>query len=218
MPKPQAGIFITSALFSNLGFLGAFVAFALLGEVAFGLATLYLMFFNPTFYALGFSFAKRFGEGSIHSSSADAYRDELRLYPFIGICLGLLFSLAKIPRPDFLVTVNSVLIPIDTAIYLTAIGSQLHMEPLRRWLNPCFAMSLIKFVYSPLVALGLIYVFRIEGMSRFVVLLQAAMPVGISSLMLSLLFELDHKLASALWFFTTLASIPWLWFYIFIIK
>ena len=40
LSAPQTGSFLTCAFFSNLGFLGAFIAFALYGEAAYGLAML----------------------------------------------------------------------------------------------------------------------------------------------------------------------------------
>jgi malate permease and related proteins len=216
--NPESGVFITSAVFSNLGFFGAFIAFAIYGEIGYSLASLYMVFFSPTFYALGFSIAKHYGGGRHESSEADAYRDELRLYPFIGILLGFVLSIAKIPRPAFISTINVTLIPIDTLLYMLALGSQLHIEPVTKWLRPCLSISLIKFVYSPLVALGLVYFCGIDGINRFVVLLQAAMPVGVSSLMLALIFDLDQKLASSLWLFTTVLAVPWLLFYLQMIK
>jgi len=211
---PQTGSFLTCAMFSNLGFLGAFVAFALFGEVAYSLAMLYLLYFSPCFYLVGFTIAKRFGHDVRVPSSGPALADELRAWPFLGLCLGLVLSLAKVPRPAAFELLNHVLIPIDTALYLAAIGSQLTFEPLGRWVMPCMAMSAIKFGYSSLVGWLLVWFFHVEGLSRFVVLLQASMPVAISPLMLGLLFGLDRKLSSALWMFTTALTLPWLLLYI----
>ena len=70
-------------------------------------------------------------------------------------------------------------------------------------------MSAIKFVYTPLIAWLLLTAFKIEGLPRLVVLLEASTPVAVSPLVLPLLFGLDRKLSNALWVFTTLAAIPW---------
>jgi predicted permease len=214
LTRPQTGSFLTCAMFSNLGFFGAFIAFALFGEVAYGLAMLYVVSFSPCFYLVGFGLAKRFGQSTHPASSPTGLADELRLYPFVGLCLGLVLGLVHVPRPAPFELVNHVLIPIDTMLYLMAIGSQLRVEPIGPWLAPCLTMSLIKFGYSPLVGWGLASLFHVEGLSRFIVLLQTAMPVAISPLMLPLLFGLDRQLAVALWVFTTLLAIPWLFVYL----
>jgi predicted permease len=124
--------------------------------------------------------------------------------------VGVLLNLAGVVRPQPLEWLNHVLIPLDTALYLTAIGSQLHLASPRPHLAPCLVMSGIKFLYTPLVAWLLVAAFGLQGLPRFVVLLQASTPVAVSPMVLPLLFNLDRRLANALWLFTTVASLPWL--------
>lgn len=208
LADPQTGIFLASAYFSNVGYLGAFTAFALFGEAAYGLCVLFFVFFTPAFYTLGFWLGARYG-GPRHGTSAPILKDELRLYPFIGMLAGLALNLVGIRRPAGLEWLNHVLIPVDTALYLAAIGSQLRFESLRPWIRPCLAMSAIKFLYAPLVAWLLVTALHLQGLPRMVVLLEASTPVAVSPLVLPLLFGLDRKLANALWVFTTLVAIPW---------
>ena len=211
LAKPQVGSFLTCAFFSNVGYLGAFTAFALFGEVAYGLCMLYLVFFTPCFYTLGFWMAARYGRTVTSSSMSEAFGNgELRLYPFIGMAIGALLSLTGIARPAPLVWLNHLLIPLNTAVYLVAIGSQLTFDSPRPWFKPCLVMSAIKFLYTPLIAWMLVSLCNIQGLPRLVVLLQASTPVAVSPLVLPLLFGLDRKLANALWLFTTALAIPWL--------
>lgn len=209
LTRPQTGSFLTCALFSNVGYFGAFLAFALFGEAAYALCVLYLVFFTPCFYTLGFWLASRHGTPGRRAGLADAFNDELRLYPFLGMVAGIALNLARVPRPVFLEWLNHALIPLDTALYLTAIGSQVVFESPRPWLRPCLAMSGIKFLFSPFIAWALLSLFQIQGLPRFIVLLEASTPVAVSPLVLPLLFGLDRKLANALWLFTTAAAIPW---------
>ena len=210
LSKPQIGSFLTCAFFSNVGYLGAFTAFALFGEVAYGLCVLYLVFFTPCFYTLGFGLAAHYGHAVAPSGFGEAFSMELRVYPFIGMAIGALLSLTGVPRPAPLVWFNHLLIPIDIALYLVAVGSQLRFHSPRPWLAPCLAMSGIKFLYTPLVAWGLVTLTHLHGLPRLIVLLEASTPVAVSPLVLPLLFGLDRRLANALWVFTTLLAIPWL--------
>ena len=214
LTKPQIGGFLTCAFFSNLGYLGAFTAFALFGEAAYGLCMLYLVFFTPCFYTLGFGIASHYGHPIASSRLGIAFNSELRMYPFIGMALGALLSLGRVARPMPLQWLNHMLIPLNTALYLITIGSQLTFESPRLWLRPCLVMSGIKFLYTPLIAWLMVSLFRINGLARLVVLLQASTPVAVSPLVLPLLFGLDRKLTNALWLFTTLVAIPWLLFVI----
>ena len=210
LSRPATGSFLTCAFFSNLGYFGAFSAFALHGEAAYALCMLYLVFFTPCFYTVGFGVAARYG-GQAREGSAmgTAFSDRLRLYPFLGMLAGAALSLAGVPRPAPLVWLNHVLIPVDTALYLIAIGSQITFASPRPWLSSCLAMSGIKFVYTPLVAWLLVSLFHLQGLPRFVVLLEAATPVAVSPLVLPLLFGLDKRFANALWLFTTTLAMPY---------
>ncbi|MBI3996621.1 MAG: hypothetical protein HY352_03075 [Candidatus Omnitrophica bacterium] len=210
LTNPQMGSFLTCALFSNVGYLGAFTAFALFGEAGYGLCMLYLVFFTPCFYTLGFWVASRYGHPATPTTFSKAYNDDLRLYPFLGMLVGVALNLARVPRPMPLEWFNHVLIPVDTSLYLTAIGSQLTVASPRPWLRSCVVMSGIKCLYTPLVAWMLLNLFQIHGLPRTIVLLEAATPVAVSPLVLPLLFGLDRKLSNALWLFTTLVAIPWL--------
>ena len=207
--RPQTGSFLTCAFFSNLGYFGAFTAFALSGEAAYGLCMLYLVFFTPCFYTWGFWVAARYGKSRKPSVLGAAFRDDLRLYPFVGMFAGVLLSLTRVPRPVAFEWLNHVLIPLDTALYLIAIGSQVTFESPRPWLRACLVMSAVKFLYTPCVAWALLNLFDIHGLARRTVLLQASTPVAVSPLVLPLLFGLDRKFSNALWLFTTLLAVPW---------
>ncbi len=210
LTAPETGSFLTCAFFSNVGYLGAFTAFALFGETAYALCVLYFVFFTPCFYTLGFGIAARYGRPAGSTALGRAYHAVLRLYPFLGMLAGIGLSLSGLPRPAWCETANHILIPADTALYLMAIGSQLSFASPGPWLRACLVMSGIKFVYAPLVAWSLVTLFHVEGLARFVVLLEASTPVAVSPLVLPLLFGLDRKLANALWLFTTAVAIPWI--------
>ena len=220
LSRPQAGSFLTCAMFSNLGFLGAFIGFAMFGEPAYALAQVHLLFFSPAFYVIGFGLASRLGSRSTSSpAGSTSGGDELRFFPLIGLLAGLGLHLARIPRPPLFEALNHILIPATTILYLMAIGSQLVIEPWRgSSARPHLVMGLIKFIYSPLVGWLLAWLFGLTGLPRFIVLLQASMPVAISPLMLPLLFGIDRKLTTSLWLSTTLLAIAWLPLYVLLLR
>ena len=213
LSRPETGSFVTCAMFSNVGYLGALIAFALYGEPGYALASLHLVYFSPCFYVVAFTIARRFGalDGPMRDEAGNA---KLRLYPVMGLCAGLLLSAAHIPRPVLLEWLSHVLIPLESACYLVAIGSQLRPEPMRGVARHCLAMSAIKFLYTPAVGWLIVWATRLTGLARFVVLLQTCMPVAISPLMLPVLFGVDRRLANALWLSTTILAIPVLALYI----
>ncbi len=206
--RPQTGSFLTCAYFSNLGYMGAFTAFALYGEAAYALCVLYFAYFTPAFYTLGFWLAHRYGTRP-RPSLKPQYMDGIRLYPFIGLAVGLLLNMLHVPRPEPIGAITHVLIPVDTCLYLIAVGSQLTFEsPVRVW-RPSLAMSLIKFAWSPALAYALIQASGLTGLPRFVALLEASTPVAVSPLIFPLLFGLDRRMSNALWLSTTIVAVPY---------
>ncbi|MCH8164943.1 MAG: hypothetical protein IH889_04975, partial [Planctomycetes bacterium] len=139
LTRPQTGSFLPCGFFSNLGFLGAFMAFVLFGEEAYGLSVLYMLFFIPCFYTFGFGIAARYGHRMDHDLPHPTLSDDLRWYPFAGMVVGILLSLFHIERPTSLTLVNQILIPVDTGLYLMAIGSQLTFGSFGRWRHASFA-------------------------------------------------------------------------------
>ena len=125
LSAPQTGSMLTCALFSNLGYLGAFTAFALFGEAGYGLCMLYTLFFSPVFYTLGFWIASHFGHRA-DRHLPNPLEDESKFYPILGMLVGVILNVLHVPRPHVLSVINQMLIPATTILSLTAIGS--HME------------------------------------------------------------------------------------------
>ncbi len=208
MTPAQTGSFLNAALFSNIGYFGGLLIFALFGEAGYGYAQLFLLFFTPCFYTVGFWLAAHFGrsDGQLPQTKRDG---ALYGYPFAGLLLGIVLSFMGVPRWPVLEWVNHTLIPVDTGLYLMVIGSQLELAPPRGYWRACLAMCGIKFFYSPAIAWLLISWLGLEGLPRQVVLLQAATPVAVSPLILPMLFGLDKRLMNAAWLFTTVVAVAW---------
>lgn len=207
----EMGIFLPCAFFSNLGYLGAFVAFALYGEHGFTLAQLYLLFFTPCFYTIGFGLAAHYGGRQERAQAAGqepALFENLQRYPLSGLAAGLALNLLHVTRPAWCGPLDGVLIPSATALYLVAVGSRLRLERLQDHWRPCAAMSALKFLYLPVIGWLVGRAAGFGGDALRVTVLQAAMPVATMPLMLPLLFRVDGKLANHLWIATTALAVP----------
>jgi len=213
--RPQAGSYITCAMFSNIGYtLGGFLAFVLLGEVAFGLTVLYCLYFKPFYYTVGFHIAEYYGSESrsnITESLKKIFTEGIRLLPLLGLILGAILSFSGIDRPFILGQLNKILIPTSTFGLLFAIGMTLKFSVLKQFKAQLFSMSVLKFIIMPLIALVIAYLMGydklMDGLPLKVVFIEAAMPVAIASLVLTNLFNLDKDLSNSCWIFSTLLII-----------
>ena len=184
LSKPRAGSWLLSAFFSNVGFLGALVAFAVWGERAYGLCTLYFLFFGLGVYTVGYGIGDRYG-ASVPVESPGARQLELwRWTPMVGTLAGVALSWRGVPRPVVLTAINHALIPLMTAAYLFIVGTTMHMSRVGRFWREGLWMSAIMLVYAPLVgaALGAWWGYRHlpDPLVWRVVLLESAMPTAIT--------------------------------------
>lgn len=209
----KTGVFIVASMFSNVGYpLGAFLCFVLFGEAGFGLAIMYCLYWSGLFYTLGFYFASRYGRVG---NGAFQPAEDLKLFPILGIVIGVLLNILNITRHPMMSNINSILIPISTAGFLFSAGLTLRFSKVRSFFRPCLAMSAIKFLYAPLVGFMLSMLLGyndfMQGLPLKVVLIESSMPVALSIMVLPQIFKLDQDLANSLWLFTTfllIAVIP----------
>jgi predicted permease len=212
----QRGSFFTSAMFSNIGYtLGGFIAFVLYGEVGFGLTVLYGLYFRPFFHTVGFYIGENYsGEGKIKikDNIKKMFTEGIRLFPLLGVAGGIVLNLLSIPRPDFARLLNDFLIPFSTFGFMLAVGMTLKFSAIKRFKAPLLSMSLIKFIWSPLVGIGLAYLLGyhavMDGLPLKIALIESFMPVAIASLIIPSLFNLDQDLTNSCWLFTTFLIIP----------
>ena len=216
LDRQKKGSFVTCSMVSNVGYpLAGFLCFVLFGEIGFSLTVLYCLYFGPYLYTVTFYAAEHYsseGRVRITDTLKNFFTDGIRLFPFLGIICGLALNLLGIERPESITTFNKVLVPMTTAVYLFGIGLTVRFSQLRHYRRECALISVIKFVISPIIGLGMGYLLGyhniLDGLVLKVVFLESAMPVGISVLMLPALFKLDQDLSNSCWIVTTVLLIP----------
>ncbi len=210
LSQQETGSYITSALFSNVGFsLGGFLCFLLLGEEGYGLSVIYGLGFSFCLYVIGFYIAAYYGsvEGKrMVKNTMNTFVKKGGLPPLLGIVVGICLNVFGINRPEVCGTIFKGLIPISTFFLLFAAGLTFKSEGILKYKKTWATISLIKFLYSPIIGLLGAYLIGYSKIpNRFilkVVFIEASMPVAISSLMLSNLFRLEKDLTNSCWAFT----------------
>lgn len=197
--------------FTNIGSIGALVCFIFLGEQGFALVPIYKIFEELSYYSVGFPIAKYYS----HSGKAERVLDRIKSLgkdPFIlvalsSIILGGVMNWSGVKRPEFVKTLVSVFVPLGTILLLTSIGLALKFRRVRDYLRECLSVSLIKFLFVPILASSLAYLLgfgSIEGgLPLKVVIILSSMPVAFNALIPPSIYDLDLDLANSCWFFTT---------------
>ncbi len=204
------------AMFSNQGTTyGTFLCYIALGAQGAALATIFVLPFMPTLYLLGFSLAGRY-TGRVASpwhALAHTFRHGYSRNPLIGIVLGLLMRLLVPELPQVGHRALEVLVPLDTAIQLFAIGLTLRLSVIGGYLRPVVVMHALKFLLTPLLGLGVTATLGLWGQAENqmvkVVLIQCSTPVAILSLVIAQATRLNVDLANSLWLTTNLFAAAW---------
>jgi hypothetical protein len=197
--------------FTNIGSIGALVCFMFLGEQGFALVPIYKIFEELSYYSIGFPIAKYYSSSEKTEQTLDRIKS-LGKDPFIltalsSIVLGGLLNWAGVQRPEFIRTVVSAFVPLGTILLLTSIGLALKFRRVRDYLKECISVSIIKFLFVPILASSLAYLLgfgNIEnGLPLKVVIILSSMPVAFNALIPPSIYDLDLDLANSCWFFTT---------------
>jgi predicted permease len=197
--------------FTNVGSIGALVCFIFLGEQGFALVPIYKIFEELSYYSIGFPIAKYYSRSRERERVLDRIKslgkDPFLLTALSSIILGGVLNWSGVQRPEFVRTLVSVFVPLGTILLLTSIGLALKFRRVRDYQKECISVSLIKFLFVPVMASSLAYLLgfgNIEGgLPLKVVIILSSMPVAFNALIPPSIYDLDIDLANSCWLFTT---------------
>ncbi len=215
LPPERAGVYTTSASFTNIGNIGGLVAFVLLGEAGFALVPFYKLFEELWYYSLLFPLARAYGERANPAPAGASeyprgaggisrvFRDPFLLVAFSSISLGLILNFSGLQRPAFYAGLNAVLVPLSSFLLLFAIGMNLRFTIARRHFKAAALLIAGKALAVPAAAFGFAMLMGLgrsgDGVGLKLVLVLAAMPVGFLGLVPPALYKLDQDFAGSLW-------------------
>lgn len=197
--------FLISSSLANHGFtLGGFLCYILLGEQGLGLSFIFISYFMIYLFLFIFPFANLSTQREMAlARNIRALIFTLKNMPLYAIFLVLLLHLVGIERPAMAFPVDIFLI-ISIALYYLSLGMSFSFHYVKDIKRENLILSLIKFMLVPLVALLILMQIDLARPIRAVIAIQSFMPVAIYSVVTSILFELDSRLASGLFVINTL--------------
>lgn len=196
LPTPTAAMVVIAAIMANTGFFGAPVVATLLGHDDLGAAITYdALVSGPMFFVVGFAVAAAFTtRGETAGVRVRTYL--LRNPPLIAVAAALVAPDAL--APDLLVDVAKVVLIGLAPVGFFVVGVQLAAEgigfppPLSM---PLAAIVALRMGAAPLLLLALAAATATSLPDAYP--LQAAMPVGVNTLVVAHAYDLDRGLAAA---------------------
>ncbi len=199
--RHTASAFTLSATLINAGNYGL-----PLNRFAFGSAgeERALVFFIATVvvsYTLGV-FLASFGRLSARLALRNVFAVPLVYAALIGLAVNL--GDVEIPLP--VRRAVGLLADATIPVMLTVLGVQLSRASVRGRIQPILLASALRLLVGPLIAVGLVVLLQIDGLTRQVAIVQSAMPTAVVTGVLAVEFGSDAELVTATILVSTLAS------------
>jgi predicted permease len=204
--KKEKGALILGASFGNVTFLGLLFLTSLYGQTAAQYVLLYdLLATTPLLFLVGTTIAAYYGRGQKFT-----IRESLKviadLPPMWALLAGFVVNFSGFVLPSFLLkTLELMSMPI-VPLMVFSIGLALSIPKLKHVIIAVPAV-IIKLCIVPLISFGLALFFGMDRLALKSVVMEAAMPTMVLTLVVSSQHKLDYNLSSFIIVFTTAVAL-----------
>lgn len=197
--------FLISSSLHNHGFtMGAFLCYLLLGEEGLGLAFIFLAYFMLYVFIVIFPYAQMVSSSRRYSLSfLKDFLLNLQNMPLAAIVVALALHAFGIERPSIYFPTD-LLILASIAMYYFTLGTNFSTSDVLASARENLALCMVKFVMVPAAAVVFLSLVSLERQVEAVILIESFMPAAIYSVVASVLFDLDRRLASNLFVLNTI--------------
>jgi len=210
----EQGLMTIAPAIGNTSFtMGGFVAYILFAELGVELVSVYGVMWHPMIVTIIYPIARHFGEHAPGRSLARLMLRSIFDWRSLGMFLsltGLTLSLAGVPRPAAVsryFLIDGLMLLVIALAYFS-IGLRLHVSGLKAIRQNIWVLALLRFVVAAGVGLGLVTATRLTpwplgGEVRSVALIEAFVPMAVTVVAVSNMFNLRPRDASLLFIVNT---------------
>jgi len=191
----KTGLYLPMTI-GNTGYLGYPVALFAFGIAGLSRAVVYDMMGSLILYSFGIYIINH----------KDGIKEMFKLPLLYAVIIGLSFNLLKIPVPQSIFKPIEMIGMITIPLALLILGYKLTEIKISS-AKIAFLASLFRIIGGLLVAFLIIRLFSITGLVRNIILIQAAMPSAVMSMILCQKYRRDPDLVASVVFISTLLSI-----------
>lgn len=207
MAPIQHASYAPAAGYINIGAIGALVLMVFIGESALALLPLFKLFEELIYYGVLFPYAAKFSPNK-QLQRRVWWRDSILIATSSAVVIGLLLNVSGVARPDAMNSLTGVLVPIGTLCLMISVGLSFRIGSALKYWKVALALACAKQFFLPLFAFALVFITRqvnaYDGLLIQVSVLLAMMPVALTVMLPSVLYDLDHDLANACWMMSSL--------------
>ncbi len=198
--------FIISSSLSNHGFtMGGFICYIFLKETGLGLSSIFITYFVPYTFLVIFSYA-RAGSGGTFRAGIRNFVTGYQNMPLCAALIAIVLLISGVPRPALDPPVEP-LIMASVALYYWTLGLTIDVKGISSYRREHLALGAVRFLVIPALICLLVIIVPLDSNVKSVIRIQSFMPAAVYSVVTSLLFDLDSRLASSLFVVNTMIFI-----------
>ncbi|MBN1992009.1 MAG: AEC family transporter [Anaerolineae bacterium] len=194
--------FILSMALINVGNYGIPLNEFAFGQPGLERAVIFSVFSSFSVNTLGV-FLASWGHASKTQALANVFKVPL---PY-AVIFGVLIKLGYLPAPEFVMRVANLMGQAAVPLMLIMLGIQVSRVSLDGQWGLMFGVSLTRLVGGAIAGFLFAFLLGLEGVTRQVAIVEAAMPTAVMASVLATEFEGDSKLVSSIVLLSTLLSL-----------
>lgn len=198
----MTAIYVSIAVFGNVGNFGFPIVQFALGREALGATTIYFLVILVVSFVIGVAAANWERGGGIGATLAVIKTPGLLVVP-----PAIFFNWAQLALPPVVARPLDLLANALIPTMLFALGVQFASAGIPRLDLDMVATSVVRLLVSPLIALLCAMLFGVAGLERSVGILQASMPTAVLVSMIASEYDMRPTFVTATVLFSTLVSI-----------
>ena len=168
---------------------------------AMSIQVIVLMFQNIFIFSYGIFSLQSMDSGKLRAALA-----YFKMPVMYAMLLGISMNALDLSVPEFIWVPANYIADAMIALALLTLGAQVAQLKLTSGLRAVYYSMTLRLIGGPLVALGLIFIFGVTGVTAQALLIASAMPTAVNSAVIAQEYENHPELAAQIVLFSTVAS------------
>ncbi|WP_087975094.1 AEC family transporter [Oceanobacillus rekensis] len=119
---------------------------------------------------------------------------------------GILLNVFQVPIPNVIWIPANYIADAMISLALLTLGAQVANIQFKSGLSSVYSSMVIRLLIGPMIALGIIYIFGVEGITAQALLIASAMPTSVNSAVIAQEYNNHPDFAAQIVLFSTIAS------------
>jgi len=200
--KKQKWSAVVPVVIGNTAFLGFPIVLGIFGQTALIRAIFYDMGTLVLFLSLSIILMINFG-----GTFKEVIKRILSFPVLWAVIIGITFNLLNISIGGIATDIIGYLAAAAIPIIMISLGLSLRFKGLFKNLKVASLDVIVKLLITPIIALILVNIIGLSGIEGTVAIVEAAMPSGMLTLVLAVIYKLDFNLAADCAIVTTIFSL-----------